>query len=203
MLTQNMHSSYDVLIRNTLMTSSSVFDCVSGGNGKAITNLSFSDIERVVDFLQLNNTLKFTPIVESSDGFNTHAQYAAYWGILHTALRTDLKALPDFEPCKDYGRLDSLLQSEYGSTDEVRWVTTTQGYSATVGGDLVYFNPILGQNAYGCITIDEMSAEFIIKPLGFGGDDYLNQRQSMGWKGRLGVALLDDKKLGILRATKA
>ena len=43
--------------------------------------------------------------------------------------------------------------------------------------------------------------EMIIKPLG-AGQDPLNQRQTMGWKGRLGSVILDDSWVVALRSTK-
>lgn len=126
--------------------------------------------------------------------------WASFWAISHADIRSDIKALTNFLSVNNYPRQQSVLQAELGSTDEVRWVKTTQAYKSD---DVppIYSNFILGANAYGCVSIDETSMEMIIKPLG-AGEDPLNQKQSLGWKGRLGCTVLDDSWCVNLRCTK-
>lgn len=103
--------------------------------------------------------------------------WAAYWMIIHTDLRTDFKNLSNFLPTADYPRQQSVLESEYGSCDEVRLVKTSQAYVDRTVSPAVYSNFLFAANAYGRITIDDQSMEMIIKPLG-AGEDALNQRQT-------------------------
>lgn len=119
--------------------------------------------------------------------------------IVHTDLRTNLKALSNFNPVADYPRQQSVLEAEFCSLDELRVVKTTQGQKSNANVP-VYGNMILAANAYGRITIDDQSMQMIIKPLG-AGQDALNQRQTMGWKGRLGGVLLDDSWAICLNST--
>lgn len=127
--------------------------------------------------------------------------WQAYWMIIHTDLRTDFKNLANFLGTAEYPRQQSVLQAELGSCDEVRIVKTSEAYKDT-SSPAIYWNFFFGANAYGVINIDDQSMEMIVKPLG-AGQDPLNQRQSMGWKGRLGSVILDDSWCGALRATKA
>ena len=78
---------------------------------------------------------------------------------------------------------------------------TPEGYKDTTVSPPVYSNMLFAANAYGRIMIDDQSMEMIIKPLG-AGQDPLNQRQTMGWKGRLGSVILDDSWCVNLRSTK-
>lgn len=200
MLAQNMYSTYDKVIRNMLVATASQVDSINGGNGNAVTEITSIDVERALDYLYGNNAKKMAPNIEGTNAFGTAPVWAAYWAIMSTDLRSDLKALDNFESTADYPRQQSVLESEYGSTDEVRWVITTEAYHDT-STPFIYWNFMFGANGYGRISIDEQSMEMIIKPLG-AGEDGLNQRQTMGWKGRLGAVILDDAWVVALRSTK-
>lgn len=201
MLAQNMHSTYDKIIRNMLQATSAQIDCLNGVNGNAITEPTTTDLELAVDYLEANNGKKMSPNVEGTNAFGTAPVWAAYWMIIHTDLRTDFKNLSNFLPTADYPRQMSVLESEYGSCDEVRLVKTSEAYVDRTVSPAVYSNFLFAANAYGRITIDDQSMEMIIKPLG-AGQDPLNQRQTMGWKGRLGAVILDDSWVINMRCTR-
>lgn len=202
MLAQNMWSTYDKIIRNMLVASASQIDCLNGVNGNAITEVTSTDIEIAVDYLEGNNAKKMSPNIEGVNAFGTAPVWAAYWMIIHTDLRSDFKKLANFLPVADYPRQQAVLEAEFGSVDEMRVVKTSEAYKDSSVSPAVYYMPMIGANAYGRISIDDQSMNMIIKPLGE-GEDPLNQRQSMGWKGRLGAVLLDDAWAVILRATKS
>lgn len=202
MLAQNMWSTYDKIIRNMLVASASQIDALNGLNGNVPTEVTTTDVELAVDYLEGNNAKKMSPNIEGVNAFGTSPVWAAYWMIIHTDLRSDFKALENFDPTADYPRQQAVLEAEFGSLDEIRLVKTSEAYKDTSVSPAIYYMPLLGANAYGRISIDDQSMEMIIKPLGE-GEDPLNQRQSMGWKGRLGAVLLDDAWAVILRATKA
>ncbi len=200
MLAQNMASSYDKIIRNMLVATSSQIDCLNGVNSNTITEITVTDLELAVDYLMINNGKKMAPNIEGVNAFGTNPVWAAYWMIISTDLRSNIKLLSNFTPTASYPRQQSVLEAELGSLDEVRVVMTTEAYKTTAT-PAVYSNMLFAANAYGRIVIDEQSMEMIIKPLG-AGEDGLNQRQSMGWKGRLGCTLLDDSWAINLRSTR-
>lgn len=177
-------------------------DCLNGVNGNAITEVTTTDLELAVDFLESNNGKKLSPNQEGRDAFGTAPVWAAYWMIFNAQLRSDFKNLSSFNSTAQYPRQQSVLEAEYGSCDEVRLVKTTQGYVDNSVSPAVYSNMLFAANAYGRIEIDDQSMEMIIKPLG-AGQDPLNQRSTMGWKGRLGAVILDDSWVINLRSTKA
>lgn len=184
-----------------LYASASQIDCLNGVNGNAVTEITVTDMERAVDYLEGNNGKKMAPNIEGTNAFGTAPVWAAYWMIIHTDLRSDVKSLSNFLPTASYPRQQSVLEAEFGSLDEVRVVKTSQAYKDT-STPAIYSNFIFAANAYGRISIDDQSMEMIIKPLG-AGQDPLNQRQSMGWKGRLGAVILDDSWVINLRATRS
>jgi N4-gp56 family major capsid protein len=200
-LAQNMWQTYDALIRNMLAATASQIDCINGINGNPVTEITTTDLELAVDYLEGNNGKKMSPNIEGTNAFGTAPVWAAYWMIIHTDLRSDVKNLSNFLSTAQYPRQQSVLEAEFGSCDEVRIVKTSVAYKDT-SSPAIYSNFLFAANAYGRIAIDDQSMEMIIKPLG-AGQDPLNQRQTMGWKGRLGCVILDDSWCVNLRATRS
>lgn len=201
MLTQNAYSTFDKIARNAILASATQINASQGDNNNTPSDISVPDIEDLVDYLEINNALKMVPNQNAIAADGTAPTWSAYWGICHTDIRSDIKALSNFDPKKSYPRPDNSVEAEFGATDEVRWVKTSEAYKST-DATPVYTCHIIGANAYGIVNIDDVALEMIIKPLG-AGEDGLNQRQSMGWKGRFGAGLLDDGWMGNLLVTKA
>ena len=202
MLTQNMWSTYDKVIRNMLAATAAQIDCLNGVNGNPITEITTTDLELAVDYLEENNAKKLSPNEEGTNAFGTAPVWAAYWMIISTAIRSDVKNLANFNPTAEYPRQQSVLESEFGSLDEVRVVKTSEAYVDKTSSPYIYSNFLFGANAYGRVAIDDQSMQMIIKPLG-AGEDALDQRQTMGWKGRLGSVILDDSWVINLRCTQS
>lgn len=68
-LAQNMASTYDKIIRNMLVASATQIDCINGVNGNAVTEVTVTDLERAVDYLEGNNGRKMSPNVEGTNAF--------------------------------------------------------------------------------------------------------------------------------------
>lgn len=200
MLAQNQASTYDILVRNMLIATSSQIDCLNGLNGNPITEITVTDLELAVDYLLGNNGKKMAPNIEGVNAFGTQPVWAAYWMVVSTDLRSNIKQLGNFSPTAAYPRQMSVLEAELGACDEVRVVMTSQAYKSAASAP-VYSNLLFAANGYGRIAIDDQSMQMIIKPLG-AGEDPLNQRQTMGWKGRLGATILDDSWVINLLSTR-
>lgn len=200
MLTQNMWSTYDKIIRNMLAATSAQIDCLNGVNGQAVTEITSTDVELGIDFLLENNGKKLSPNEEGTNAFGTAPVWASFWMISSTSLRSSIKNLSNFLATAQYPRQQSVLEAEFGSLDELRVVLTTEAFVDTTSSPSIFSNFMFAANGYGRIAIDDQSMQLIIKPLG-SGEDALNQRQTMGWKGRLGAVILDDSWVVNLRCT--
>lgn len=204
-LSQCMHTMLDKVTRDVWAASVPRIECLNGNNGSSITNLSLTDIERAVQYLDENDTEKMTPMVEPSRDIGTEGVEESYWVTMHVDLKPDLRALNAFLATTEYGRRGAILQAEFGAVNESRWVTSTL---VKVVNDIVvtptqvpvYFNTFVGANAYGYVGIDQVSTEMILKPLGF--NDYLNRFQSMGFTAWFNAAILDDSHIVTLLSTK-
>lgn len=199
-LSQCMHTMLDKVTRDVLDSAVSQIDAVNGSNGNAVTELNQIDVNRAIEYLDTNDTEKMTPIIEGSNRFGTGPVEEAYWVMAHVDLKKDIRALPSFLPTAAYGAQEAILQAEFGATDEARWVTSTLVKKDT-SSPPIYNNTFVGANAYGYVTLDEVSTESIIKPLGW--NDYLNRFQSMGFSAFFNAGVLDDSHIVCLRATKS
>tara|TARA_R110000751_G_scaffold60367_2_gene126044 strand:- start:12749 stop:13648 length:900 start_codon:yes stop_codon:yes gene_type:complete len=199
-LSQTMHTMLDKVTRDVWDSSVAQISCLNGSNGNAITEISQQDMERANAYLDINDTEKMTPTIEGSSRFGTGPVEAGFWITAHVDLKPDYRALDSFLSTSQYGSQDAVLQSEYGSADEFRIVMSTLVQKSTASPP-VYNNTCVGANAVGCVSIDEVSTEMILKPLGF--NDYLNRFQSMGFTAFFNAAVLDDSHIVNLLSTKA
>ncbi|MDP2652175.1 MAG: N4-gp56 family major capsid protein [bacterium] len=198
-LSQCMHTMLDKVTRDVWASAVPQISSLNGTNGNAITELTQADVDRAIAYLDENNTEKMTPIIEGSSKFGTGPVEAAWWVVAHVKLKPDIRILDSFTPTARYGAQQNVLMSEFGATDEARWVTSTLVH-VTDDDPPVYSNTFVGANAYGYVTIDEVATEMILKPLGF--NDYLNRFQSMGFTAYFNAAILDDSHIVNLLATK-
>jgi N4-gp56 family major capsid protein len=199
-LSQCMHTMLDKVTRGVWESSVNQISCLNGVNGNAITELSDIDVGRAISYLDENDTEKMTPTVEGSSRFGTGPVEAAFWVAAHVKMKPDIRALNSYVPTSQYGAQESVLQAEFGATDEARWVTSTLVHVST-DSPAQYSNTFIGADAYGYVTIDDMATEMIMKPLGF--NDYLNRFQSMGFTAFFNAAILDDSHIVTLLSTKA
>ncbi len=199
-LSQCMHTMLDKVTRDVFDSAVPQISCLNGANGNAITELSQADVNRAIEYLDENDTEKMTPTIEGTSRFGTGPVEAGYWVTSHVKLKPDIRALDAFTSTAQYGSQEPVLQSEFGSTDEARWVTSTL-VKVSADSPPVYNNTFIGANAYGYVGIDEVATEMIMKPLGF--NDYLNRFQSMGFTAWFNAAILDDSHIVTLLSTKS
>jgi len=199
-LSQAMHTMLDKVTRDVWASSVPQITCLNGTNGEAITELTQIDVNRAIAYLDENDTEKMSPTVLGSSRYGTGPIEASWWVASHVKLKPDIRALDAFVPTSEYGAQESVLQAEFGATDEARWVTSTL-VNVSTDSPPQYSNTFVGANAYGYVGLDEVSTEMIMKPLGF--NDYLNRYQAMGFTAFFNAAILDDSHIVTLLSTKA
>lgn len=199
-LAQTMHTMLDKVTRDVWDSSVAQISCLNGSNGNAITELTQTDVDRAIAYLDENDAEKMTPTIEGTSRFGTGPVESAFWVAAHVKLKPDIRALDAFVPTSAYGSQEPVLQAEFGSTDEARWVTSTLVKESS-DSPPQFSNTFVAKNAYGYISIDDVSTEMIMKPLGF--NDYLNRFQAMGFSAWFNAAVLDDAWMVNLLSTKA
>ncbi len=186
-----MWGMLDKVTRDTLTATASIIQCSNGVNGNTPTEVTQDDAELALDYLYQNDAEKMAPVIEGVNRFGTAPIDESYWVLSDTDMRSDWKALESFIPTSQYPGQTAVLQAEFGAIDEARIVLSSQGGVDTTTSPATYHNLFIGSGFYAHSGIDEVAAEIIIKELGQ-GEDYLNQRQTMGFKAFFGALILDD-----------
>lgn len=172
----------------------------ANGSDRASVNtaLSLNDVRKAVRYLQSMKAKKITSILAPSVNVGTEAVEAAYIAFCHTDLQADIRALTGFIPVAKYGSRKPLCAEEFGTVEDVRFITSpelsafadtggTPGsavLSTTGSAADVYPIVIVGQEAFGLVPLKGAGAivPTVINPDSKDKSDPLGQRGYVGWK---------------------
>lgn len=201
LLAQNLAQTMDEVTRDVLASTSSVLQCSNGVNGNTPTELTKADIDSAVKTLLGNDAEMISEVIVGRDAFGTTPVRPAFWAYLDTDLLDDLEAVANFVHSSQYANQQSVLDSEWGATGNVRWLYTSVG-SVTSASPAVYNNFIIGKEAYAVVHLRSETGEFYVEPLGSAGAaDPLHQRGSVGWQHPFVSRILNDAFMLNLTAT--
>ncbi|MDO4698254.1 MAG: N4-gp56 family major capsid protein [Pasteurellaceae bacterium] len=163
------------------------------------TVLSLPKIRQAVRTLMNNRAKKITNILDSSVKMETKNVEAAFIAICHTDLEPDIRNLPGFIPVAEYGNRQFVSPNEFGTVENIRFVTSAlfepksdeggskgghQVLSKSGSNADIYQIIVLAQDAFGtCPLKGKDSAEIKVRNPGKPehGDE-LGQTGSVGWK---------------------
>lgn len=201
LLAQNLAQTMDEVTRDVLASTSSVLQCANGTNGNTPTELSKADIDAAIKTLLGNDAEMISEVIEGRDAFGTAPVRPAFWGYIDTDLLDDLEGVSNFLSSANYPNNQRVLDNEWGSTSNVRWLYTSVG-SVSSASPAVYNNFIVGKEAYAVVHLGSESGEFYVEPLGSAGAaDPLHQRGSVGWQHPFVARILNDAFMLNLMAT--
>ena len=201
LLAQNLAQTMDEVTRDVLASTTSVLQCANGINGNTPTELTKADVDAATKTLLGNDAEMISEVVTGSVNFATAPVRPAFWAYIHTDLLDDLEAVANFNNTANYSQQGTVLDSEWGSTGNVRWLYTSAG-SVSAAATPVYNNFIVGKEAYAVVHLKSETGDFYIEPLGSGGSaDPLHQRGSIGWQHPFVARILNDSFMLNLMAT--
>lgn len=158
--------------------------------------------------LNRQNARRFTKVISSSPNFRTEPVEAAYVGLCHPDLETDIRSLPGFIHTKQYGTV-TPWESEIGSVEGVRYLSSTifapwADVGAATSGATTYRStggtywdvyPIiyLARDAFGIVPLKgkDSITPTVVNPKPAPGDP-LGQRGTVGWKAWQAAVILQD-----------
>ena len=190
----------DEIVRDILAACASSTRATGGGNGGTPTEFSKADIDGIVKTLLGNNADFFTPLIKAASGQGTAPVRPAFWGIMDTDLIDALEAVSGFKSTSQYPAQTGIMDAEWGSTGNVRWVMSSVAYVNTGASPDEYYCPIIGKHAYGIVDLEAGNVKSIIKPFGHGNDP-LNQRCTAGWKLMFVARILNDNFMHSLKVS--
>ena len=159
--------------------------------------MSAAAIKQAILQLKNQNAMKFTPMIDATDGVGTSPVRAAFWGIIHPDVVYDIEDDGGWISAEEYASTKTLAEGEVGAFKDVRFIETTQAYINVDGGDTnvdTYHTAIFAENAYGVVDVrGKGNAGVIVKSLGSAGSaDPLDQRSTIGWKATTVAKILND-----------
>lgn len=173
----------DTIVRNEIVGGTNVLYCPkvsADGTETAVTSraqVDGSSLLRVKDVFKAAAELKAMN-APKIDGY--------YVGIIHPYVAYDLmqEAGNQWMEVQKYASPENMLTGEIGCLGGVRFVESTEAKIWNEGADncAVFATLIIGADAYGVTSVTGGGIEHIVKQKGYGNDP-LNQRSSVGWKG--------------------
>ena len=172
----------DTIVRNEIVGGTNVIYCpkVNGETETPVTsraNIDSTSLLRVKDVFRAAAELKAMN-APKIDGY--------YVGIIHPYVAYDLmqEAGNQWMEVQKYATPENMLNGEIGCLGGVRFVESTEAkiWEEGSNGAAVFATLVIGADAYGVTSVNGGGVEHIVKQKGYGNDP-LNQRSSVGWKG--------------------
>jgi N4-gp56 family major capsid protein len=151
----------------------------------------------VIRALKAQKAEKITSILGGSSDYGTLPVEAAYVGVTHTDMESDIRNMSGFKSVSEYGTRSVLSPHEIGSVEDVRYILSADlgpfenggGSTSTMistGGSLADVYPVMyfGKNSWAKVALRGAGAiSPTIIPVGQKTkDDPLGQRGYVGWK---------------------
>lgn len=199
----SLRQTEDQLTRDMLASTAAFINCTGGVNGDNPTEVTREDVQLIYRTLSNNNGYMISDNIEGQDKFGTAPVRKAFWGMCSTNLQSDLENVDGFLSSAQYPNTNRVLESEWGSIGNVRFLVSSIGSVTANASNLganVYNIFITAMEAYASVQQNQYSASFIyLPPTIAGGPLALNA--SVGYKFAQVPRLLNDQWLLNLRAT--
>jgi N4-gp56 family major capsid protein len=138
-------------------------------------------------------------MLAGSPNYNTTPIEGGYIAFCHTDCEADIRGLTGFTPVAEYGSRKPLCDTEFGSVENIRFITSplleswadagttasTNSVKSTTGTNAdVYPILVVGMNAYGTVALKGANAikPMVLNPNTPRGGDPLGQKGTVGWK---------------------
>jgi N4-gp56 family major capsid protein len=179
------------------------------GRGNVAGVITLTDQRRVSTGLNRQNSKKISQVVASNPDFQTKSVEAAYFGLVHPDLESDIRNMVGFVPVASYGPHTSPFEGEIGSIEQCRYLSSTviapfPNAGAATSGATTYRStsgvnwdvyPVLyfGRDAFGLVPLKGKSSmtPMVVNPKPAPGDP-LAQRGTVGWKLYTSTVILQD-----------
>ena len=190
--------SFDTLVRDVVSAGTNV---LYSPNYNAATGVYTENVARATmdatAKISVDTLMNAAAILEGQDAPTIDGEYIS---VMHPYVACDLEKSPEWQDLQRYVHPEKIYKGEIGSVGNIRVIKNTRSkiWANAASSTLsVYATMIFGQDAYAVTELEGAGLEHIVKPLG-AGDDPLNQRASVGWKGfRLAKILIQPYLLRI------
>lgn len=198
-LLDNMRLTIDTLTRD--VASGTASQTTASNGSPTGTFIGKTDLDTIVTNLLIQITQMIEPQISAGSSIATSPIRASFIGICHTGQRTRLSLVSGFKHVSSYAQ-DRAMPDEFGATDDIRWLLTTNATRATATTG--YENLIFGKEFFGTVKITGNSAD---APLIFTPKDRvgspLQRYTTLGWLLNFAAQILNDNFGHVLLTTTA
>jgi N4-gp56 family major capsid protein len=124
MIGEQAAKSVEQIIYNAVKGGTSVLYANGAGRTSVNTPIKLNGLRAAVRTLKTNHAKRITDILSASPNYGTSSVEAAYIAICHTDLEPDIRNLPGFTSVADYGTRKTVADAEFGTVENVRFLTT-------------------------------------------------------------------------------
>lgn len=198
-----MRQAEDIILRDYLLSSASVYNCKGGTSGDNPTEMTLRDLSNVASALDTANAFKFLTGKLGEDRFGSSPIRAAYMLLCSTELQPTFDSLDKFTNSWNYPNQNDVIYSEYGAVLNFRVFTSSESAvqrGASMNGQDVYNNMAVAREAYAHIDQDGYSSQLLYRPPIFSGPLALNG--TLGVKFAQAQALLQETWIRNVRCTQ-
>ena len=204
-LGESAAQTIETLRFNTLKAGLNAF-YANGGVRTAVNTVITQTLQRsVTTALLRQNAKKITNVVKSTPDFRTEPVEAAFIGLHHPDLDSDIRNMTGFIPTKQYGTV-TPFENETGSVEQVRYLNSTvfapwtdaggaKGSMRSTSGVSADVYPViyLARDAFGIVPLKgkDSLVPMVVNPKPAPGDP-LGQRGTIGWKAMTACVILND-----------
>lgn len=184
-----------------------VYYANGASRGAVNTAISINDQRKAVRYLHSMKGKKITKVLAGSPDYNTTPVEASYVAFTHTDMQADIRALPGFVPVAEYGSRQPLCAEEFGSVEDVRYITSPEltpfedsgaahgGAVVSTTGTLADVYPVvyIAAEAYGSVPLKGAGSIVprVINPDTVDKSDPLGQRGYVSWKTWFNATILN------------
>lgn len=195
---ENIGRTTEALMWGVLRAGTNVFYANGSSRSAVNTVISLNKIRAVIRALKAQKAMMVTSILSGSVNYATKPVEAAYVGISHTDVESDIRNLAGFTPVAAYGTRQPLHETELGSVEGVRFLLSPdldpfKDAGGAPGGTVVsttgsaadvYPVLIIGKDSYATVPLRGMGAvePTILRPGTKDKSDPLGQRGYVGFK---------------------
>tara|TARA_R110000824_G_scaffold401790_1_gene616455 strand:- start:38131 stop:39129 length:999 start_codon:yes stop_codon:yes gene_type:complete len=200
-------ATIEQVIYGVLKAGTNVFYANGVARDAVNTVVTLNKQRAVTRALAAQKAKKITRMVKSGPEYGVSAVEAAYVGIGHTDLDSDIRNLAGFIPVAKYGQRKPISEHEIGSVEQVRYILSPdlapwldaggdKGTMVSNGGTKADVYPILyqGMDAFGQVPLKGKTAivPMVLQPGKPSKSDPMGQRGYVSWKTWFTAVILND-----------
>ncbi len=195
------------VLYGVLKAGTNVFYANGSARNAVNTVLTLNKQRAVTRALAAQKALKITRMLKSGPEYGVSAVEAAYVGVGHTDLESDIRNLVGFIPTAKYGSRQVISEHEIGTVESVRYVLSpdlasfpdaggAKGSMVSTTGTSADVYPILyfGQDAFAQVPLkgEEAITPMVLNPGTPSKSDPMGQRGYVSWKAWYTAVILND-----------